>query len=252
MDTRLTNDHLAILQAPFPPEDMKFDYAGNAYIKEVPITRRIETIDPSWGFDITEVYHRDNRAVSIGRMTILGCTRGNIGMGTDKYPSEDSIKRGADPEAEVNDPEKSAGTDTLKRCARLFGIGRYILTLPKEVRDIKSYTRWYNNELRNNGKDILNQKTIQSSEPIEDVVITHWVKATPDGRKYHVLKTVNHGNISIWTRKLFREAAWIDENDWEVIGSVDEDLWIPVNIQPDGEHWEIVEVAQCTLDDIPL
>jgi len=43
---------------------------------------------------------------------------------------------------EANEGEKSAATDALKRCARLFGIGRYLLTLPDNVKDVDSMARW--------------------------------------------------------------------------------------------------------------
>jgi len=238
----LTQENVELLTAYFDPSDHEF-LQGRAYITESAITTRIELVDPSWSFAIMNTQQRDEKIIVTAALSIQDVTRDNIGMAV--------IAKSREGDKEINEPEKAAATDALKRCARLFGIGRYLLTLPSSVRDESSLAKWMNGSASTNP---ISQRPDDKQPPvlIEDVVITHWVKATPDGRKYHVLKTVNHGNISIWTRKLFREAAWIDENDWEVIGSIDEDLWIPVNIQPDGEHWEIVEVAQCTLDDIPL
>jgi len=36
-----------------------------------------------------------------------------------------------------------AATDSFKRAARLFGIGRYLLTLPSSVKDEQSLGRWF-------------------------------------------------------------------------------------------------------------
>ena len=242
MNEQLTAQDLEILCMPFPSDDVNF-LQGNAYITETEITIRIEAVDPAWSFVITDSGNRDKRAYATGQLTIKGSTRGNVGMGNVVY------RKGAagDPYQEANDAEKSAATDCLKRCARLFGVGRYLLELPDNVKDNSSYNRWMNGT-GTQARPAPAQQTPQptpNAEPVEDTVIRHVAKHNKDGKTYHVLTTTNHGNISIWSRKLFKEAAWVDDMDWLEIDKTTEYDGIPVLIKPNGNYWELVEVAEC-------
>ena len=265
MDERLTAEHMTILQAPFPVEEIEF-LRGKAYVTEMAVTTRIEVVDPAWTFEVTQTYHRDNRAVAVGRLTILSATRGNIGMGEDAFPSKDSVQKGSDPNREVNDPEKSAATDCLKRCARLFGIGRYLLTLPKNVTDENSYRKWLTGQ---NGSKTKTKKVVAntahseyevqsssqqpvSTEPVEDMIISHVLKTAKSGKNYHSFKTASGRLASVWSRQLFIDAGWIDENDWQILDRLQDGLDIPVMLVPDGDYWKVVEVAACTFEDIPM
>jgi hypothetical protein len=111
------------LTAPFAFEDHEFN-RGFVYISEQAVCARIETVDPSWYWDLKSVQIRDNAAVVVGTLTIAGVTREGVGM--------DKVLENA------GEAEKSAATDALKRAARLFGVGRYILDHPKET-DFKAW-----------------------------------------------------------------------------------------------------------------
>lgn len=128
-------DDVSKLQSFFPVNDHEF-LRGFTYITEGAITKRLDDVDPSWSFEVTSITARDGQITAIGHMTVCGVTRGNAGM------SQIFVKDGQ----EKNEPEKSAVTDALKRCARLFGIGRYLLDLPSSVNDSASLGRWLNSQ----------------------------------------------------------------------------------------------------------
>lgn len=113
----LTPENVKTLNALFPKKDHEFNQ-GRVYIRERAVCDRIELVDPSWCFDVKSVQVRDNEVVVVATMTLCGCVREGVGMAK-------IIEKGAE-------AEKSAATDALKRCARLFGIGRYLLDAPDE------------------------------------------------------------------------------------------------------------------------
>lgn len=113
----LTPEDTQILNGLFPFEQHEFN-RGFVYISEQAVCTRLEQIDPSWHWDIKSVQIRDNAAVVVGTLTVKGVTREGVGM--------DKVLENA------GEAEKSAATDALKRAARLFGIGRYLLDNPKE------------------------------------------------------------------------------------------------------------------------
>lgn len=121
----LTHDDLKTLKAPFDATDHEF-LNKRAYITESAITDRLEVVDPAWQFDIRATTERGITISVIGRLTLKGVTRENIGM---------AQVNARDDGRENNEAEKSAATDALKRCARLFGVGRYLLDLPGWVTD---------------------------------------------------------------------------------------------------------------------
>lgn len=124
--TTLTTDVLAVFKRPFALNDHEF-LNGFVYLTEPAVGNRIEEIDPAWGFDIIRIYREGEFAVCAARLTILGVSRDCVGM------QKINEKAG--------EPEKSAATDALKRGARLFGIGRYLLDAPKEN---AGFEKWLN------------------------------------------------------------------------------------------------------------
>lgn len=114
----LTTEDAQILNGLFPFDQHEFNPRGFVYISEQAICARLDQVDPSWHWDIKSVQVRDNVAVCVGTLTVKGVTREGVGM--------DKILENA------GEAEKSAATDALKRAARLFGIGRYLLDNPKE------------------------------------------------------------------------------------------------------------------------
>ncbi len=131
----ITADDLKILKSPFEPAQHEF-LRGNTYITEAAINDRVEEVDPAWGFEILSTVPRAQKIIVTARMTIKGVARDGVGMET--------ITMTKDGSAEANEAEKSAATDALKRCARLFGIGRYLLTLPDNIKDMDALARWLN------------------------------------------------------------------------------------------------------------
>jgi hypothetical protein len=135
----MTPDNVKALTAPFEASEHEF-LRGMTYLTESAITRRLDEVDPAWSFRISLVEHRADKVVVYAALTVQGVTRESNGMEASSYA------KGADhiPENETNYPEKAAVTDALKRCARLFGIGRYILDLPENVKDLRALAAWLN------------------------------------------------------------------------------------------------------------
>jgi hypothetical protein len=130
---RLTTDDLKILRKPFPAQYHEF-LQGMAYITEAAITVRIEEVDSAWQFFVDSVQRHSGVVVVTARLEIKNTIRTNTGMA--------QITMRKDNTQEANEAEKSATTDALKRCARLFGIGRYLLSLPENVRDVQALDKW--------------------------------------------------------------------------------------------------------------
>lgn len=129
----LTKEMSDQLKDYFPVQAHEF-LSGNTYISEEAITNRLDDVDPSWEFHKLEI-HRDGVTVTaVYRLTVCGVSRDGVGMA--------SVQLSKDKDREVNEAEKSAATDALKRCARLFGIGRYILEMGRAVSDQRTLTDW--------------------------------------------------------------------------------------------------------------
>lgn len=135
----LTPENLETLRRKFTLNEHEFT-RGYAYITESAVTTRIEEVDPAWSWVIINEWVRDNQAICIGRLTIGDISRDGVGMQplTIKSTKTGEILEGTE-------PEKSAATDALKRAARLFGIGRYLLDLPGSVKDMNTLALWLNN-----------------------------------------------------------------------------------------------------------
>lgn len=79
------------------------------YLQHTDVMDQLEKVDPSWS---TEVVNEEGRGDSVFvrmKMTVKGVTRENVGEGGDP---------------------KSGYSDALKRCAMLFGVGRYLYDSP--------------------------------------------------------------------------------------------------------------------------
>lgn len=146
----LTHYELKILQATFPAKDHKFVEGSRgkmyAYLAEDAIMARVESIDPAAGWSIDGVSVRkdgDTHSVSVwGTLTIMGVSRSGMGSASVSLYSFTKKKTGEAVTGEANEAEKSAATDALKRAARMFGIGRYLLSLPDNVNDVRSLSQW--------------------------------------------------------------------------------------------------------------
>lgn len=138
----LTPEQVQRLTARFAPDEHEFRKAGRdtlTYLTEAAVTARLDEVDPCWSFEVTRVDTRELTVNVYARMTVGGVSRESVGSDRTKF-AKDAEQTA---ENETNEPEKSALTDALKRCARLFGIGRYLLTCPKWVNSETNLRKWF-------------------------------------------------------------------------------------------------------------
>jgi len=139
----ITPEQSARLKDYFPVKAHEF-LQGATYLSEEAITNRLDEVDASWEFHrLGEFAYRDNFVIATFRMTVCGVSRDGIGMWDLKMKKKDGNI------IDATDPEKSVSTDALKRAARLFGIGRYILEMGKAVNDYRSLEQWLNQRTHN-------------------------------------------------------------------------------------------------------
>lgn len=144
----LTPEHLKTLQRPFSRADHEF-IRGYVYLTEDAITNRIEEVDPSWQFELQRIDHSGEQCVVCARMTILDVAREGVGM------QKVNEKAG--------EAEKGAATDALKRCARLFGVGRYLLNAPEQGQ----FDKWLADQQRAQNALQAPQKPAQDETPTQ-------------------------------------------------------------------------------------
>lgn len=120
----LTTEDVRKLQAAFPRKAHEFK-GGYVFISEEAISDRLDSVDPSWTFQIINTHYTDDQAIVTARLTVGEVMRDGIGM----HPLFDVDRNGVKTPNRA-DPAKSAATDALKRAARLFSIGRYLLEQP--------------------------------------------------------------------------------------------------------------------------
>ena len=136
MDANLTDDQARELAAPFTAFEWKVVASKGdkqnpegqlwaAYIDRIAVQRRLDDVvgPANWSFDIEAV----NAESVIGRLTVCGITKADIGSG-----------KGQD------DPLKGAASDALKRAAVHFGIAR----------DLAGLRVWKKGRERPGAKDI--------------------------------------------------------------------------------------------------
>lgn len=126
----LTPSDINLLSKPFRRVEHEFT-RGYVYITEGAITARLDEVDPNWSFEIQQLSVRDKQGVCAARLIVNGVTRENVGMQAVEFLKDKATNQPTDTEA--GEAEKGAVTDALKRCARLFGIGRYLLYDPPKV-----------------------------------------------------------------------------------------------------------------------
>jgi hypothetical protein len=117
----LMSGHSVKVNSESKPDAQKQWALWAVYTEEGPITERLDSVDPNWEFKILDKWADGNAATVYAQLTVCGVSRDCVGSGTNTKPQE---------------AQKGAATDALKRGARLFGIGRYLL----DVTPI--YTDW--------------------------------------------------------------------------------------------------------------
>jgi hypothetical protein len=161
----LTPELVSLLNTPFAIADHEQREGSRGtwltYITEEPLIVRLSAVDPNWEFRITNIRLLDGGAEPdvtevFGELTIMGITRANVG--TDAAKTEGVWETGADGKRSKTgervmsldeNSTKAATTDTLKRCARLFGVGSYLLSVPRikassEEEAQRQFVQWYN------------------------------------------------------------------------------------------------------------
>jgi hypothetical protein len=152
----LTNENLKALAAPFPLGDHELRWDGNVYLTELPLLERLTDVDPNWEFRITSTIVTDYNltrpdCVTVNaELTICGITRAGTGSAVADVATKD--KQGKQLTTPIiralnNKELKGASTDAMKRCARQFGVGAYILrTKGTNIRNFGDFERWYKRE----------------------------------------------------------------------------------------------------------
>lgn len=111
----ITNEDLKILKASFPRDRLKAKIQVISkdrtrgllvlYLQHIDVQNRLEEVDPAWSTEVLREDRMDEMVFVRLRLTLKGVSRENVGEGYDP---------------------KGAYSDALKRCAMLFGVGRYL------------------------------------------------------------------------------------------------------------------------------
>lgn len=137
----LTREDLNTLKAPFPRERLGIKVQSLSkdksramlvlYLQHTDVQDRLEEVDPAWTTEVLKEERVGGEVYVRIRMTLKGVARENVGEGSDP---------------------KGAYSDALKRCAMLFGVGRYLYDSPTVWADY------------NDSKDRFRQWTIDDYE----------------------------------------------------------------------------------------
>lgn len=153
----ITPEIIAKLKSPFAIDLHLRNYDGFIYIDETAICDRLDDVDPNWTWEVSEITNRDRKVYVHGSLTILGVRRDGVGMQGIEYVKDKDSKGNVigETDIETSEPEKGAETDALRRAARKFSLGRYLLQAPKATRDAskrwsddsgwKQFTAWWQN-----------------------------------------------------------------------------------------------------------
>ena len=226
----LSKEHVEQLTARFKAEDHEFNYNKRVYLSEEAITARLDEVDPSWSFERLEIWNRGEHIIVSGRLTICGVSRDGVGMAKIEFLT--------DSDRESGEPEKAAITDALKRCARMFGIGRYILEMGSKVKDMGTLKKWLSgsspiqpvvnptpaqNQPVNPYNGLAVNSTSQAATnkpPVAEgtyLVYGFTVKLTRTNQPYLIFTVGENTYAYTFTRKPFEPAGY-DVTDWKTVG----------------------------------
>jgi Rad52/22 family double-strand break repair protein len=114
-----------LLEKPFPADQIKQRKGGFGemldYIEGSAIIQRLnEAFQAEWSFRVQDHRIYDNEVVVLGELTAQGITKTQFG-------AKDITRAKADgKEVSIGDDLKAATTDSLKKCATLFGVGLHL------------------------------------------------------------------------------------------------------------------------------
>lgn len=242
---QITPGMMQDLRRPFEPHEHEF-LNGAAYIREDAITTRIEDVYPEWELTILDMRYRqtfgsDVQVTITVRLTIGGVSRDGVGSAkvigkTTAWANNKKTPLPPEDHSEVNEAEKSAATDALKRAARLFGIGRYLLSLPDTVKDEASLAKYLNGNTpptlpkqaatapkqgkpASTGATTIAESPEQatSDTPLRAVLLTAVTvekSETTGNRRMRFVTADNLQSVFSWTRQPFISGGWCDDRDW--------------------------------------
>lgn len=157
---RLSQADLAILKSEFTKDRLGVKVQSYSkdrtramlvqYLQHTDVQDRLEEVDPNWEIQVLNEIQAGDTVYVRCRLTLKGVSRENVGEGGDP---------------------KSAYSDALKRCAMLFGVGRYLYDAPTvwtEYDDSRDkFRQWspddYEAALRKVGKKSPSRSTASSS-----------------------------------------------------------------------------------------
>lgn len=241
----LTHEDLDALKRPFATEEHSFKQKL-VYLDEEAVCTRLDEVDPNWEPLIIERGYRPTADGSLVfsvhlRLTVCGVSRDGIGMSDIILTSNGK---------ESNEAEKSAATDALKRAARLFGVGRYLLGTPDWVKDHDSLRKW----LKGDSKPT-QQSTPRNNQPTQPprqvatgekqvTLQTVTVKKSKENKPYLHFTTSDGTAVTAWSRQPFIDGFWITDLEWTQ-GTTQIKPPIPATLAPtpDGKYWNISSIA---------
>ncbi len=97
------------------------------YTTEDPVRDRLTEVDPGWQLRNAQIVISGDSATVSQEMVVCDAARTGVG-GASVKREEDTLD---------HDVIKAAATDSIKRAARLFGVGAYLLDAPRIVTDWK-------------------------------------------------------------------------------------------------------------------
>jgi hypothetical protein len=113
-----------LLERPFAPEQIRQRKGRNGvldYVEGHSVIQRLnEALEGAWSFEIVHHEIREEEVVVIGRLTAEGIVKMSFGS------SQVTRERESGALVSIGDDLKSAGTDCLKKCATLLGVGLHL------------------------------------------------------------------------------------------------------------------------------
>jgi hypothetical protein len=247
----LTTEAVNDLKRPFAVQYHDF-VRGFVYLAERAVCERIEQVDPGWSFEILSVSHypERNRVNVTARMTILGVKREGIGSGTyldtpvkDYETKEPKTNDLGEVMMNYSEAEKGAATDALRRCARLFGVGRYLLDTPKHIKNETGLANWLHSiggqnqppkQHQGNNNSPVQPKQNPPPKPSQDIpegtkrtvtIVKRIRRSVEKGNPPHHFRTSElDGSLLVkaYSRQPFIEKFYCTENDWLEVDVVEE------------------------------
>jgi len=198
------------------------------YTTEDPVRDRLTEVDPGWQLRNAQIVISGDSATVSQEMVVCDAARTGVG-GASVKREEDTLD---------HDVIKAAATDSIKRAARLFGVGAYLLDAPRIVTDWKpgkldwrerqeyekqafaQFARWYKQRFGNDTRAIdgdTGEVTRSEAQPT-----TRGERSTHNPPKPSVADELPPAAQEMvpWTHepgRINKMVAWARETVWEGI-----------------------------------